>query len=354
MEHPFLRKQFILFYFAGWVVFFALITGVLLGFYQMPIWIIVPDTLINIILFALLGIGLWYPLEFIYQSSNGYYSNLLNLTGLGLASVGLWVFSGRILSRLVFAEEGEAMNYIQQSFPLKIIAGVVIFLILILIYYLFIYLTGYEEKRLAEAELKSLAKEAELNLLKYKLNPHFLFNSLNSISSLTISAPEKAHEMILKLSEYLRYSLRSEQDYKCSLVDELNNVRLYMEIEKVRFGNRLVFVENTEEACFRQQVPAMLLQPLFENVIKHGVHDSTESIRLEFDCLIRDPFLVMMVRNNFIDTNEETISTGTGLESVRKRLYMIYNRPDLMEISKKDGIFEVNIKIPLELNRRNS
>ncbi len=350
MEHPFLkRQQFLLFYISGWVIFFALITGILIGFYQMPVGIVASDTLINIILFAILGIGLWYPLDFILHSSNGYSSNFLNLSGLGIVTVGLWVFLGRILSMVIFAKEDEAIAYIQQSFPLKIIAGVVLFLILILIYYLIIYLTGYEEKRLAESELRSLAKEAELNLLKYKLNPHFLFNSLNSISSLTLSSPEKAHEMILKLSDYLRYSLKAGKGHECSLEEELGNVRLYMEIEKVRFGNRLEFIEKTDQSCMKQKVPDMILQPLFENVIKHGVHDSTESVKLEFRCRIESAFLEMKIRNNFVPAEEERVNTGTGLDNVKKRLYNIYNRADLMEIIKKDSIFEVRIKIPVEL-----
>jgi LytS/YehU family sensor histidine kinase len=83
-------------------------------------------------------------------------------------------------------------------------------------------------------------------------------------------------------------------------------------------------------------------------VIKHGVHDSTESIKLEFECLVEGSFLEIRVRNNFRVSKEETLNTGTGLESVRKRLYMIYNRPDLMEIIKKDGTFEVKIRIPVK------
>ena len=348
MEHPFLKKQFILFYVAGWLVFLALIISVLIGYYQLPVRVVILDTLINLMLFAIFGIGLWYPLEFIYQASNSYSSNLLNLIGLGIGTIGLWLFLGRVISIRYFADDFVATNYIEQSFPLKIIAGVIIFLILILIYYLIIYLKEYEEKRLAEAEYRSLAREAELNLLKYKMNPHFLFNSLNSISSLTLSVPEKAQEMILKLSEYLRYSLKSGKGHECSLEDELRNVRLYMEIEKIRFGERLRFIEQTDEACLKHKVPDMILQPLFENVIKHGVHESTESVKLEFECLVEGSFLEIRDRNNFRVSKEETLNTGTGLESVRKRLYMIYNRPDLMEIIKKDGTFEVKIRIPVK------
>ena len=347
MEHPFLKnQQVILFYIFGWTVFFGLLMMVLIGVYKFHGKVVMVDSLVNLFTFAILGIGLWYPLEYTYLSSNSYFSNLLNLTGLGIGTVGIWLISGISLSKLFFSGNSEALFYINQSFPLKIIVGLVIVLFLILIYYLIIYLSSYEEKRLEESELKSLVREAELNLLKYKINPHFLFNSLNSISSLTLSAPEKAHEMILKLSDYLRYSLESGKETMQSLADELKNVRLYLDIEKIRFGERINFIEKTDEECMDYKAPGMILQPLFENAIKHGVHESTETVRLEFICKLEYPFILIKIRNNYISANGNIEGTGTGLESVKNRLIIIYNRHDLMGIVKKDDIFEVQLRIP--------
>ena len=347
MEHPFLKnRQVILFYIFGWTVFVGLLMMVLIGVYKFHGKVVMVDSLVNLFTFAILGIGLWYPLEYTYLSSNSYFSNLLNLTGLGIGTVGIWLISGISLSKLFFSGNSEALFYINQSFPLKIIVGLVIVLFLILIYYLIIYLSSYEEKRLEESELKSLVREAELNLLKYKINPHFLFNSLNSISSLTLSAPEKAHEMILKLSDYLRYSLESGKETMQSLADELKNVRLYLDIEKIRFGERINFIEKTDEECMDYKAPGMILQPLFENAIKHGVHESTETVRLEFICKLEYPFILIKIRNNYISANGNIEGTGTGLESVKNRLIIIYNRHDLMGIIKKDDIFEVQLRIP--------
>ena len=348
MEHPFLKnRQVILFYFFGWAVFFGLLIVVLIGFYKFPGRIVAVDSLVNLFTFAILGIGLWYPLEYTYLSSGSYFSNLLNLIGLGIGTVGIWLISGNGLSKLIFAGNSEALFYINQSFPLKIIIGLVIVLFLILIYYLIIYLSNYEEKRVKESELKSLVKEAELNLLKYKINPHFLFNSLNSISSLTLSTPEKAHEMILKLSDYLRYSLQSGKETMPSLADELKNVRLYLDIEKIRFGDRIIFIEKANKDCLAYKVPGMILQPLFENAIKHGVHESTETVRLEFSCKLDSSCILIKIRNNYVPANGDLVGTGTGLESVKNRLIIEYNRYDLMDIVKKDDIFEVQLKIPV-------
>ncbi len=350
MEHPFLKnRQVVLFYIFGWTVFFGLLMMVLIGVYKFPGKVVMVDSLVNLFTFAILGIGLWYPLEYTYLSSNSYFSNLLNLTGLGIGTVGIWLISGNGLSKLFFAGNSEALLYINQSFPLKIIIGLVIVLFLILIYYLIIYLSSYEKKRLEESELKSLVKEAELNLLKYKINPHFLFNSLNSISSLTLSSPEKAHEMILKLSDYLRYSLESGKETMQSLTDELENVRLYLDIEKIRFGERIDFIEKTDKECLAYKAPGMILQPLFENAIKHGVHESTETVRLELICKLEYPYILIKIRNNYVSVNGNIEGTGTGLESVKNRLIIIYNRHDLMDIVKKDDIFEVQLKIPVSI-----
>ncbi len=350
MEHPFLKnRQVILFYVLGWAIFLGLLMVLLIGFYKFPQQVVMVDSLVNIFTFAILGIGLWYPLEYTYLSSGSYFSNILNLLGLGIATLGIWLISGNGLSKLIFAGNSEALFYINQSFPLKIIIGLVIVLFLILIYYLIIFLSSYEEKRVKETELKSLVKEAELNLLKYKINPHFLFNSLNSISSLTLSTPEKAHEMILKLSDYLRYSLQSGKETMQSFADELDNVHLYLDIEKIRFRERIDFIEETDEECMGYKVPGMILQPLFENAIKHGVHESTETVRIKFICKIESPFILIKIRNNYVSANGYLMGTGTGLESVKNRLIIIYNRHDLMEINKKDDIFEVKLKIPVSI-----
>ena len=350
MEHPFLKnRQVILFYVFGWAIFLGLLMVLLIGFYKFPQQVVMVDSLVNIFTFAILGIGLWYPLEYTYLSSGSFFSNILNLLGLGIGTLGIWLISGNGLSKLIFAGNSEALLYINQSFPLKIIIGMVIVLFLILIYYLIIFLSSYEEKRVKETELKTLVKEAELNLLKYKINPHFLFNSLNSISSLTLSTPEKAHEMILKLSDYLRYSLESGKETMQSLADELKNVRLYLDIEKIRFGERINFIEKTDKECMDYKAPGMILQPLFENAIKHGVHESTETIRIEFICKLEYPFILIKIRNNYVSTNGNIEGTGTGLESVKNRLIIIYNRHDLMDIVKKDDIFEVQLRIPVSI-----
>ncbi len=117
------------------------------------------------------------------------------------------------------------------------------YFIIVALIYIIIYYGNFQEKVLHEAELKILVKEAELKTLKYQINPHFIFNALNSISALTISEPKLAREMTINLSSFLRKTLKSNENQKCKLIDDLNNAKLYLDIEKIRFGEKFIYSE---------------------------------------------------------------------------------------------------------------
>ena len=344
MLHPYFKnyKSTIL-YFTPWIVLAMGQAYLMAEFYGFSIEYSIKDSLFNFGLYSIIGLGLWYPVQFIYLSDSNQLSKLVNFLGLGAGTVALWVAGGYLVLINLYPE---SVEYIKASIPVKVVAGIFIFLILTLIYYLIIYFLNLEERRIAEAELRALVKDAELNLLKYKLNPHFLFNSLNSISSLTMSAPDKAQDMIIKLSDYLRYSLDSDKQQLRSLTDELDNVNRYLAIEKIRFGKRLIFKEIKDEKCLMQKVPGMILQPLVENAIKHGVHESIEPIYLEIKCTENVNFIFISIMNNFDPESTSKKGTGTGLKNVRKRLLAIYNRDDLLDIIQNDFNFEVKLKIP--------
>jgi len=131
-----------------------------------------------------------------------------------------------------------------------------------------------------KADMEKLAREAELNKLRQQLQPHFLFNSLNSISALTGQQPEKARHMIQQLSDFLRNTLRNEEQQWVSLQEELTYLELYLDIEKVRFGHRLQSSTNCDEESLQMKLPSMLLQPLVENAIKFGLYDTLEEVTI--------------------------------------------------------------------------
>ncbi|MGY3215490.1 sensor histidine kinase [Mucilaginibacter sp. HD30] len=201
------------------------------------------------------------------------------------------------------------------------------------------------EKRKTEAE--RLAREAELYNLRQQLQPHFLFNSLNSINALIGFKPELARKMIHQLSDFLRGTLRKDDQQQVSLSEELQHLNLYLDIEKVRFGHRLKTEISCDESCGSCVMPAMLLQPLVENAIKFGLYDTTEEVVVSIRAELDGNYLELIVQNPFDPkTSRPRQGTGFGLSAVQRRLYLLFARNDLMETHANDNIFTTIIKIP--------
>jgi LytS/YehU family sensor histidine kinase len=238
-------------------------------------------------------------------------------------------------------------EYWKITLPYRIGTGVFLFAITVLAYYLFISIANLSEKNAKEAKLESLVKETELKMLRSQINPHFLFNTLNSISALTISNPEKAREMVIKLSDFMRYALAGKDDLPVSLKSELDNLRLYLDIEKVRFGNKLIIEEQIEESCLKIMIPSMALQPLYENAVKHGVYESAETVVIKTVAEMSDGFLKIEISNNYDLDSPPRKGTGTGLSNVSRRLELCYGAKNIMTYSKENGIFIVTMIIPV-------
>lgn len=200
------------------------------------------------------------------------------------------------------------------------------------------------EKRKVDAE--RLAKDAELYKLRQQLQPHFLFNSLNSISALAGSQPELARKMIHQLSEFLRGTLRKEEHQWVTLADELQHLGLYLEIEKVRFGHRLSTDIKTDESAGAMKLPPMLLQPIVENAIKFGLYDTTESITVHISATQVNNELLIEVKNPFDPETSSPQGTGFGISSVKRRLYLLFARADLLTTHFEQNLFTTTVKIP--------
>ena len=252
-----------------WSIIIGAHFAVMHFYYGLSVGVSVADSLLFNVFFAFLGISLWYLVR--YNKSN---QNFLILFSSHIVSslliIGFWLITGYLILKYTISDV-HYLSFLDGSFPWRIISGMFYYSLFILVYYVVVYYQDIQEKIKQESNLKTLIKEVELSALKNQINPHFLFNSLNSVSSLTITSPQKAQEMIIKLSEYLRYSLSNERKQITTLKTELENIKLYLDIEKIRFGERLSFQFNCDEKTLAANIPAMTLQPLFENAIKHGI-----------------------------------------------------------------------------------
>lgn len=201
------------------------------------------------------------------------------------------------------------------------------------------------EKRKMEAE--KLARDAELYNLRQQLQPHFLFNSLNSINALIGFKPDEARKMIHQLSDFLRGTLKKDDQQLVPLSEELQHLHLYLDIEKVRFGHRLHTEVSCDNLCKSAVLPPLLLQPIVENAIKFGLYDTTDDVTVSIRGEIEDSYLIIMVQNPYDpETAKPRKGTGFGLRGVQRRLYLLFSRNDLVETHANDNIFTTIIKIP--------
>jgi hypothetical protein len=201
------------------------------------------------------------------------------------------------------------------------------------------------EKR--ESDTMRMARDAELATLRQQLQPHFLFNSLNSISALAGARPEQARKMIQQLSDFLRGTIKKDDNQLVTLQEEFSHLELYLDIEKVRFGHRLKTEIVVDDAARPNRLPSLLLQPIVENAIKFGLYDTTGEIVISIEALMLDNQLLLRVQNPFDpETSQPRQGTGFGLSSVQRRLYLLYGRNDLLSTRTEQKLFITEVKIP--------
>lgn len=211
------------------------------------------------------------------------------------------------------------------------------------------YRQAQAERRLA-LEAEAIAHKAKLDALRYQLNPHFLFNTLNGISTLILDHQNRdAAEMVGRLAELLRESLRGRPDEPISLAEELRFSRLYLGIEQVRFGDRLEVEIDVEPAAGNVPVPRLLLQPLLENVIRHAVEPADSKVSLTLRAGIDDCVLRISIEDDGPGPGEASTSgTGIGLSNVSQRLRAAYRgRARLAIGARAYGGTRADIEIPL-------
>ncbi len=196
-----------------------------------------------------------------------------------------------------------------------------------------------------QADASALLKEAELFKLRQQLQPHFLYNSLNSISALIMIEPNKAQEMIGKLSDFLRSSVKRESEDTMPIEEELTYLSSYLAIESVRFGDRLQ-VHFEKEYTDDARIPPFLMQPIIENAIKFGLYGKTGTVDIFIHIFLDGPMLEITITNPYDANTSPPKGTGFGLEGIQRRLWLLYARLDLLETKKDEQYFTTILKIP--------
>lgn len=311
--------------------------------------IAITDGLVFNFLLAGLGLSYWYSARYISFESYSIAKIIISHTIGGIISVVIWLLTGYIITNFLIDSSLNYTDFFLTNIGWRFLVGILFYFLIIAFYNLIIYYTNFHEKTLRENELKNLVIQAELKSLKFQINPHFIFNSLNSMSALTTIDATKARSMILKLAEFLRYTLVNNDRQKNKLSEELANIKLYLEIEKIRFEDKFDYIEEVSEDSKNATVPNMILQPLFENAIKHAVYESLEKVTLKFRSIVQEDFLNISLENNYDSAGKNNKGSGIGLNNINERLRLIYGLNNLMKVEKSENNFKVNLYIPLAL-----
>ncbi len=260
---------------------------------------------------------------------------------------GICSFISRILLNALLGNDAHYAAQIHDTSGLRF--GIAFLLVSCIAMMSLLWYNQEEQKQMdaRKTEAEQLAREAELFKLRQQLQPHFLFNSLNSISALTGTQPEKARHMINQLSEFLRGTLKKDEKVFNTLAEEMQYLELYLEIEKVRFGYRLQTDTICEADALPLKLPAMLLQPVVENAIKFGLYDTTGDVLIKVHAQKTNNNLKVIVENPFDpETSQPLKGTGFGLPSIQRRLFLLFARQDLLTVHKTDNHFITTILIP--------
>lgn len=244
------------------------------------------------------------------------------------------------------AQQDVYISYTHIAIPLRFSLAFLLAACIAMINILFFTLQEEKSTVQRKIEAEQLAREAELFQLRSQLQPHFLFNSLNSISALAGSKPEEARRMIQQLSDFLRGTIKKDNSQLITLEEEIKHLSLYLDIEKVRFGHRLQTNIDCPDDCYKLKIPSLLLQPVLENAIKFGLYDTLEEVSIDIRARYDEPYLKVEITNPFDKDTQPAKGTGFGLQAVSRRLYLLYARTDLLQTSSEQHIFKTVITIP--------
>ena len=353
MSHPITgNRRSVLIYSFVWLLVSALQGFLYWYILSFPWPVVVSDALFSSLLFGFMGLLAWYPTRYIpFQKHSPFYSILAHVVA-GLLVLFVWVLVTVGILNGIFVDQEAYVEFLNKSLPWRAGLGGLVYLVLVLIYYLVSNNQKLMERTQQQERLKVLVRETELSMLKSQINPHFLFNSLNSIASLTMSNPDEAREMIIRLSDFLRYSLKHRENEYVPLKEELGRMKDYLAIEKIRFGEKIKYIFNISGECEDFPVPTMIFQPLFENAIRHGVYESVDPITIRFDCTPENEFMKTVVANDYDPAIPTRKGTGVGLQNVRQRIELAYQEKGSVQWMGTEGVFKVTILFPRIYSKR--
>lgn len=335
--HPvFRRKRWFAAYLTLWVVMAAMLAALLTADGSLRWSESLALTGPLAVFFAFVCLTPWYVCRHLpLVSSNGARVAIYHF-GAAILATALWVAVARVI--------GSALSLGTRLDPeiAKLVAtGLLLYCLSVALHYT---LLAVEASRQAAID----ARDAELRALKAQINPHFLFNSLNSITALTTSDPGRAREMCIRLSDFLRSTLGLGERASVAWHEELDLAQAYLDVEQVRFGSRLQVEVHLDQECAECMVPPLVLQPLIENAVKHGIATLVDGGLIRVDSRVREGRLEVSVENGFDPESPAPRRSGLGLRNVRTRLETRYGADAHLSARSDQNRFRVEFEVPCQ------
>lgn len=326
--------------------FWVLVQAHILFEFNLSFKAVIFDALVTNLLIVLAGVATYNMLRF-YKPAK---ENTLYIRIWAVLLTSMVAVSFKGLAVFFFSSQPDYLVFVKQSMPIRTVYCFLNIVILTIFAVLWFYFNDEQQKQKRLLDAEKLNKEAELVSLRQQLQPHFLFNSLNSINALVGTRPEEARKMIYQLSAFLRTTLRNNDQETFFLQHELEHLQLYLDIEKVRFGHRLNTNISTTPESLLCKIPPLIIQPLVENAIKFGLYDVIGNVEITLDCHIKNNHLIITITNPFDEiTAAPKKGTGFGLNGAKRRLYLLFARNDLVETKHQNNLFTTTVTIPQNL-----
>ncbi len=347
--HPLLAtKGRVLLYLLAWLPLGGLLAYLLVITGQLAWFEAGSEALPLALFYAFVCLGPWYMCRVLPLGASQIPKLIGNHVAAAIVAGLLWLVLAKLLALGLSRYFPQLNDRLSPQLPLVFGIGVLLYLLAVALHYVLLSLESSKEAESREQEARTLAREAELKALKAQINPHFLFNSLHSISALATVDGARAREMCIKLSDFLRSTLSLGEKQSISLKEELALAKAYLDVEQVRFGARLQTDFRNDSECDGCIVPPLFLQPLVENAVKHGIAGLLDggTILVEANC--QDGRLRVKIENEFDPEAPAARRHGLGLENVRLRMRALYENRARIDIQSVNNRFVVEIDLPCE------
>jgi two-component system sensor histidine kinase AlgZ len=349
--HPILANQERLgVYLLGWLIFGIMLAAVLALAHDFS-WtealaFAVPLTIV----YGAVCLSSWYVCR-VYPLEKTPFAQVLLIQALaGALTILIWILIGS--GWVVVLEHMLALSSFRikvlSKVPLLVGVGFILYSLTAAVHYLIVTFEASKESEQRELQSRIFAQEAELKALRAQINPHFLFNSLNSISALATQDPAAVRAMTLRLADFLRKSLRMGSQEFIRLEEEISMSLSFLEIEQIRYGARLQIVQKIDDVCKECLVPPLILQPLIENAVHHGIAHLLEGGVITIESEWRGSVLHVKIENPVEPDRPRNRKGGLGMENVTKRLRAIYKDDAQLQTDERDGLFHADLWLPAQ------